>query len=145
MFLMSKNYPTSCETCTRTFCTDGPCTIREKKNNSFNAGLRILARACKEERAAAHSDDRSEQCWNCPIANVCSQYIGDSATLDKMANEAVAAIKEYEASTKKREPLECESRSCAYNNDGICRYADVFDKDPEFKEGDGCVSGVVAI
>lgn len=38
---------------------------------------------------------------------------------------------------------ECESRDCAYNHDGICRYAMVHEKAPKITEEDGCVSGVI--
>lgn len=41
------------------------------------------------------------------------------------------------------QPWECETRDCAYNNDGICRYKDVKGKYPVITENDGCTSGVI--
>ena len=39
--------------------------------------------------------------------------------------------------------IDCESEDCAYNHDGVCRYAMVHEKAPEITEEDGCVSGVI--
>lgn len=40
---------------------------------------------------------------------------------------------------------ECESRDCAYNNDGMCRYAMVHDQVPEITEEDGCKAFVIPL
>lgn len=41
------------------------------------------------------------------------------------------------------EPYECESMDCAYNHDGICRYARVHECAPTITDKDGCVSFVI--
>lgn len=37
---------------------------------------------------------------------------------------------------------DCESRHCAYNSDGCCRFALVYDRPPEITEELGCVESV---
>ena len=39
--------------------------------------------------------------------------------------------------------LECESKDCAYNRDGICRFSKVFDRGPSITEEDGCTEFVI--
>lgn len=39
--------------------------------------------------------------------------------------------------------FDCETRDCAYNHNGVCRYALVHEQMPEITEEDGCVSGVI--
>lgn len=39
--------------------------------------------------------------------------------------------------------LECESKDCAYNRDGICRFSKVFDRVPSITEEDGCTEFVI--
>ena len=39
--------------------------------------------------------------------------------------------------------MECESRDCAYNRDGICRFTLVFDRQPKITEVDGCTEFVI--
>ena len=38
---------------------------------------------------------------------------------------------------------ECESRDCAYNRDGTCRFSLVFDRQPKIIEEDGCTEFVI--
>ncbi len=39
--------------------------------------------------------------------------------------------------------FDCETFDCAYNHNGVCRYALVHEKMPEITDEDGCVSGVI--
>ena len=39
--------------------------------------------------------------------------------------------------------LECESKDCAYNRDGLCRFYKVFDRGPSITEEDGCTEFVI--
>ena len=39
--------------------------------------------------------------------------------------------------------LECESKDCAYNRDGICRFSKVFDRGPSITVEDGCTEFVI--
>ena len=42
--------------------------------------------------------------------------------------------------------LECESKDCAYNRDGICRFSKVFDRGPSITVEDGCgISGATLV
>lgn len=90
--MSKKNTPSPCKTCSKTFCSDnGPCEIREKKNSAMADALRRLAQLCKQEREDNGGKKLCEQCWNCPIASVCSSYLG-SKPLEDMANEAILSI-----------------------------------------------------
>ena len=39
---------------------------------------------------------------------------------------------------------ECDSETCAYNEDGVCKYPLVHGRKPQFTERDGCVDGAFA-
>jgi hypothetical protein len=54
------------------------------------------------------------------------------------AGEGAKDKEAYELYRLRQSCDECTSMDCAYNNDGTCRFAMVFDRQPNITESDGC-------
>lgn len=67
-------------------------------------------------------------------------------TIKQAAAGKTTLFSEEEMKAMLEEPggFECESCDCAFNNEGSCRFAAVYDQPPIFTEEDGCLCGVIA-
>ena len=92
------------------------------------------------------------RCDSCPVKLDCAFAFSKNCDSTKMVNSIEAFQKDLQNSISayKQELIaegefECETKDCAYNHEGMCRFQRVHDRKPTITEDDGCVDGVSAI
>ena len=53
------------------------------------------------------------------------------------------SISAYKQELMDEDEFECETKDCAYNHEGMCRFQRVHDRKPTITEDDGCVDSVI--
>ena len=71
------------------------------------------------------------------------QRKGETLQASAMTVQKTYAYQEQGSFSVSEDEMECESRCCAYNHEGACRFARVHERPPEITENDGCLESSV--
>ena len=131
---------TSCAWCTDN-CNE--CQIRHNRSAVMAEAFRIIAQCCHAERCEDDSAELADACCECPAAEACDKYITkregswSESIRVPMSEAALALADAFNASA-----TTCIHVSCAYNADGVCRYALVTGNLPERTQDGTCLSNI---